>query len=80
MMFSRLKLRTQHYALGTLILCLAQLSLAQEPKPESPTYLGRKIAQTMHYAGANWLTRHEREQEEASETHDAVIRLEAKEK
>jgi len=68
MMFSRLKLRTLHYALGILILCLGPLAPAQEAKREPPHYLGRKIAQTMHYAGANWLTRHEREQEEASET------------
>lgn len=39
---------------------------AQDAKPEAPHYLGRRIAQTMHYAGAAWLTRHEREQEEAS--------------
>jgi hypothetical protein len=27
-------------------------------------YMGRRIAQTMHYSGAEWLTRDNREQEE----------------
>ncbi len=48
-------------ALLTLILGAA--SVAQEARPG--WYLGRRIAQTMHWAGADWLTRHEREQEEA---------------
>ncbi|MDB6120385.1 MAG: Methyltransferase type 11 [Verrucomicrobiaceae bacterium] len=47
-------------------LFVASSLTAQESKEDSSSYLGRKIAQTMHYAGANWLTRHEREQEEAS--------------
>jgi len=66
MMFLRLKPSTAHYALGTLILLLLQPLQGQEAKPEPPHYLGRKIAQTMHYAGAAWLTRNEREQEESS--------------
>ena len=49
-----------------VLLCLTT-ALAQEPKPEPRLYLGRRIAQTMHWMGAEWLTRHEREQEEASE-------------
>jgi 2-polyprenyl-3-methyl-5-hydroxy-6-metoxy-1,4-benzoquinol methylase len=32
--------------------------------PALTVYQGRKIAQTMHYLGAEWLTRDEREQEE----------------
>ncbi len=32
--------------------------------PGRETYLGRRIAQTMHYAGAEWLIRDEREREE----------------
>lgn len=36
---------------------------ARKPKP--PTwYMGREIAMTMHYAGAEWLIRNEREREE----------------
>ena len=51
-------------------LCLLiPLSLlqAQEAKPDPTHYLGRLIAHTMHYTAADWLTRHEREQEEAGE-------------
>ena len=36
----------------------------QDPAPK--TYLGREIAQTMHWMGASWLIRHKRDQEEAS--------------
>jgi len=32
--------------------------------PARPTYMGRRIAQTMSFHGANWLIRDEREQEE----------------
>lgn len=35
------------------------------PKPKT-TYMGRRIAQTMHYTGAEWLIRKEREREERS--------------
>ena len=46
---------------------------AEEPKeeplpPELTEYMGRTIAQTMHYAGAPWLTRDSREREEDSKT------------
>ena len=39
---------------------------AQERRqPKALTeYMGRRIAQTMHYTGAEWLTRDNREQEE----------------
>jgi len=76
---SRISLRTGHYALrtfilGTLLLFLFQPLQAQKSRPE-PVYLGRRIAQTMHYAGASWLIRHEREREEASETMRAELHL-----
>src|SRR4051794_16805858 len=32
--------------------------------PASPKYMGREIAQTMHYEGASWLTRESRDREE----------------
>ncbi len=35
-----------------------------EPPPPLTEYKGRLIAQTMHYAGAEWLIRNEREREE----------------
>jgi ubiquinone/menaquinone biosynthesis C-methylase UbiE len=48
-----------------------QNSLAQPPEakkqslpPPLEMYMGREIAQTMHYAGAEWLLRNEREREE----------------
>src|SRR5688500_2104736 len=37
---------------------------ASRPPPASREYMGRRIAQTMHYTGAEWLTRDNREQEE----------------
>jgi 2-polyprenyl-3-methyl-5-hydroxy-6-metoxy-1,4-benzoquinol methylase len=39
-----------------------------EVPPALKEYKGREIAQTMHYLGAPWLTREEREQEEDCET------------
>jgi len=36
---------------------------ARKPKPLG-SYMGREIAMTMHYAGAEWLIRNEREREE----------------
>src|SRR5205807_452548 len=37
---------------------------AKRPPPALKEYKGRRIAQTMHYTGAEWLTRDDREQEE----------------
>jgi len=36
----------------------------RRPPPGLKEYKGRRIAQTMHYTGAEWLTRDDREQEE----------------
>lgn len=36
----------------------------RRPPPQGREYMGRIIAQTMHYSGAEWLTRDNREQEE----------------
>ncbi len=43
-----------------------QLSGQERVEPPEPVteYLGRPVAQTMHYAGAEWLIRDEREREE----------------
>jgi len=56
-----------------------------EPKQEPPKeeeippalthYMGREIAQYMHYAGATWLTRESREREEDSKTMLASLKL-----
>lgn len=40
-------------------------TLKAEPPPALTEYLGRTIAQTMHYTGAAWLVRMKREREEA---------------
>ena len=46
-------------------LVFAVLNLpAQEAPPALTEYLGRQIAQTMHWKGAEWLMRRVREQEE----------------
>lgn len=50
------------------------VGLFGEPEKESPVaeppavteYMGRTVAHTMHYTGAEWLVRHKREQEEAA--------------
>lgn len=48
------------------LLLLAALNLpAQEVPPGLTEYLGREIAQTMHWKGAEWLMRRVREDEEA---------------
>jgi ubiquinone/menaquinone biosynthesis C-methylase UbiE len=62
-----------HRSLSLLLgLALLAPTFAQDgPK----TYLGRRIAQTMHFTGAEWLTRHEREQEEAGETMREELKL-----
>jgi SAM-dependent methyltransferase len=63
------------YYLALLLACVAGNVLAQEspvsraaktrrPPPALREYMGRRIAQTMHYTGAEWLTRDNREQEE----------------
>lgn len=40
--------------------------LATRAEPEAKFYMGRKIAQTMHWQGGAWLIRHKRDQEEAA--------------
>jgi len=42
----------------------APASKVRRPPPALREYKGRRIAQTMHYTGAEWLTRDNREQEE----------------
>jgi len=49
---------------ASILLILAAPLLAQRQPPALKEYMGRRIAQTMHYSGAEWLTRDNREQEE----------------
>ncbi len=56
-------------AIGLAAACLAQdrpavRTNARRPLPALQEYMGRRIAQTMHYTGAEWLIRDNREQEE----------------
>lgn len=46
--------------------------VAPDPVTE---YMGRKVAQTMHYAGAPWLIRNKREREEAATTMRQELQL-----
>lgn len=66
------------FGLATLVACwfsashcvIAQdvatekLTEPSQQRPAPPEYMGRQIAQTMHYAGAPWLVRESREREE----------------
>lgn len=48
---------------------VASLSAQEKPADGPPPlteYMGRAIAQTMHWTGASWLVRHKRDREEAS--------------
>lgn len=57
---------TKHLALTPFICALLAPTLAPAQDPAPKLYLGREIAQTMHWMGASWLIRHKRDQEEAS--------------
>ncbi|MEE2825987.1 MAG: class I SAM-dependent methyltransferase [Planctomycetota bacterium] len=60
-------------ALGTIVLALTPAVAQEDPSdrgraskipPARSNYMGRQIARTMHYTGAEWLIRDEREREE----------------
>ena len=63
-------LKHRAVALLLALLCITSSSFAQESQaaaeipPPLETYLGRTIAQTMHYQGAPWLIRENRENQE----------------
>ncbi len=55
----------------------AQEALDGDAQPPAPRrYLGREIAQTMHYQGAPWLMRESREREEDCQTLLAALKIE----
>ena len=69
---------------GLLLLAWPTLTAAAQEaetkqKPEIPPartiYLGRRIAQTMHFTGANWLLRESRERQEACSKMLAELKL-----
>jgi ubiquinone/menaquinone biosynthesis C-methylase UbiE len=49
--------------------------VAGEEAPGPRSYMGREIAQTMHYAGAPWLMRESRQREEDCETLLAALKI-----
>ena len=56
------------FTLSLLLLVLSNALRADEPEEKGPPavteYKGRRVAQTMHWLGAEWLVRDEREREE----------------
>lgn len=56
-------IRPRGIALAVLAILL-NVARAEEVPPPLTHYQGREIAQTMHYLGAEWLTRESREREE----------------
>ena len=73
---------------GVLLACLfaaiaghAQDAASEKTVPIEPPavteYMGRTVAQTMHWTGASWLVRHKREQEEAGELMRQKLELKA---
>jgi ubiquinone/menaquinone biosynthesis C-methylase UbiE len=50
--------------LAIVLIVVAWDGVRCEPPPPLTEYMGRRIAQTMHYTGAEWLVRNEREREE----------------
>jgi len=74
-----MRLRSLAFIFFMSMLVFLPVTYAQEKKaddakgeeavpPAATHYLGREIAQTMHYAGAPWLTRESRDREEDSRT------------
>ncbi|HEX8521606.1 MAG TPA: class I SAM-dependent methyltransferase [Tepidisphaeraceae bacterium] len=49
-------------------LCITGSLVAQTTRDAPGSYMGREIAQTMHYTGAEWLTRESRQREEDCKT------------
>jgi ubiquinone/menaquinone biosynthesis C-methylase UbiE len=74
--------RTARASCFAILLVAVSASLAaQEPAadggedPGPRSYMGREIAQTMHYAGAPWLMRESRQREEDCETLLAALNV-----
>ncbi len=59
---------TRLLSITALLFVLTSPLAAQTGAPALKHYMGREIAQTMHYLGAPWLTREERDREEDCRT------------
>ena len=55
----------QMHRLLLFLLLITPPAIAQEPPPGLTEYMGRQIAMTMHWKGAEWLMRRVREKEES---------------
>jgi ubiquinone/menaquinone biosynthesis C-methylase UbiE len=70
--------RSAKLAALALTFCIFTLSSASDEPNISPPlteYKGREIAQTMHYLGADWLTRESRQREEDCKTLLAALKV-----
>jgi ubiquinone/menaquinone biosynthesis C-methylase UbiE len=65
----------RHTLIILLGLTLASAQQPATPPPAMTEYLGRVIAQTMHWQGANWLIRNKREREEGTTKMREELRL-----
>lgn len=65
------------FALSSVVGWAGEKTDAVDPQapPALTEYLGRTIAQTMHWAGASWLMRRQREQEESTTLMRATLDL-----
>jgi SAM-dependent methyltransferase len=57
-------MQTPHPLLAALLLWVGAVAATDADPPADGVYMGRTIAQTMHYTGAEWLTRTSRYREE----------------
>lgn len=56
----------RYLLLGAVLACGGMWGQEAAAPPALTEYLGRQIAQTMHWSGAAWLVRHKRDREEAT--------------
>ncbi len=69
-------MRTRRVAISLVAAVFAALLGGQQDAPGPGIYKGRRIAATMHYSGAPWLTRESREREEECSQLLAVLHIE----
>ncbi|TLD68267.1 class I SAM-dependent methyltransferase [Phragmitibacter flavus] len=62
----RFTFKRSSWMLGWFALAGSMVAIAEEIPPPVDVYMGRTVAQTMHFTGASWLVRHKRDREEAA--------------
>lgn len=65
----------QRLLIVSALVMLAPLVRADDAPPALTHYMGREIAQTMHYTGAPWLVRESRQREEDCQTLLEVLKV-----